>query len=99
MSEKIIAANLDEVVRKNKEIYEEMRIKILMIRTNCNRMQISSSSQLAMQILKPHGLIQVPIDNHYWSGAIFVKDGKRIPVCRTLHRQKRILHSENRHNQ
>ena len=83
MSEKIIAANLDEVVRKNKEIYEEMRIKILMIRTNCNRMQISSSSQLAMQILKPHGLIQVPIDNHYWSGAIFVKDGKRIPVLNT----------------
>ena len=83
MSEKIIAANLDEVVRKNKEIYEEMRIKILMIRTICNRMQISSSSQLAMQILKPHGLIQAPIDNHYWSGAIFVKDGKRIPVLNT----------------
>ena len=51
-----------------------------MIRTNCNSMQISSSSQLAMQILKHHGLIQLPIDNLYWSGPIFVKDGKTLPV-------------------
>ena len=81
MSERIGVANLDEIILKNKEIREETRIKTLMIRTNCNRMQINSSSQLAMQILKHHGLVQLPIDNHYWSGAIFVKDGKRIPEC------------------
>ena len=83
MSERIGVANLDEIILKNKEIHEETRIKTLMIRTNCNSMQISSSSQLAMQILKHHGLIQLPIDNRYWSGAIFVKDGKRIPVLNT----------------
>lgn len=83
MSERIGVANLDEIILKNKEIREETRIKTLMIRTNCNRMQINSSSQLAMQILKHHGLVQLPIDNHYWSGAIFVKDGKRIPVLNT----------------
>ena len=83
MSERIEVANLDEIILKNKEIHEETRIKTLMIRTNCNSMQISSSSQLAMQILKHHGLIQLPIDNRYWSGAIFVKDGKRIPVLNT----------------
>lgn len=83
MSEKIVAGKLDEVVRKNEEIRDEMREKALLIKTNWNRMQISSSSQLAMQILKPYGLIQIPLDDHYWSGAIFVKNGKKIPVINT----------------
>ena len=46
-------------------------------------MQISSSNQLAMQILKLYGLVQMPLDNQYWSGAIFVKKGKKIPVINT----------------
>lgn len=83
MSEKITAANLDEVIKKNAEIKDEMREKTLFIRTTCNRMQISSPSQLAMQILKSRGLIQIPLDNQYWSGAIFVKSGKKIPVINT----------------
>ena len=80
MSEKIVAGNLDEVISKNAEIRDEMREKAVLIRTNLNRMQISSSNRLAMQILKPYGLIQMPIDNPFWSGAIFVKNGKKIPV-------------------
>lgn len=83
MSERIVAGNLDEVISKNIQIRDEMREKTLLIRTNWNRMLISSSDQLAMQILKSYGLIQVPLDNQYWSGAIFVKDGKRIPVINT----------------
>lgn len=83
MSEKITAANLDEVIKKNAEIKDEMRDKTLFIRTTCNRMQISAPSQLAMQILKSRGLIQIPLDNQYWSGAIFVKSGKKIPVINT----------------
>ena len=51
MSEKIVAGNLDEVIGKNVEIRDEMREKALLIRTNWNRMQISSSNQLALQIL------------------------------------------------
>ena len=80
MSEKIVAGNLDEVISKNAEICDEMREKAVLIRTNLNRMQISSSNRLAMQILKPYGLIQMPIDNPFWSGAIFVKNGKKIPL-------------------
>ena len=83
MSEKIVAGNLDEVISKNAEIRDEMREKAVLIRTNLNRMQISSSNRLAMQILKPYGLIQMPIDNPFWSGAIFVKNGKKIPVINT----------------
>ena len=48
MSEKIVAGNLDEVINKNAEIRDEMREKALLIRTNLNRMQISSSNRLAM---------------------------------------------------
>ena len=83
MSEKIVAGNLDEVIGKNVEIRDEMREKALLIRINWNRMQISSSNQLAMQILKLYGLVQMPLDNQYWSGAIFVKKGKKIPVINT----------------
>ena len=83
MSEKIVAGNLDEVISKNAEIRDEMREKAVLIHTNLNRMQISSSNRLAMQILKPYGLIQMPIDNPFWSGAIFVKNGKTIPVINT----------------
>jgi hypothetical protein len=83
MSEKIVAENLDEVINKNAAIRDEMREKSLLIRTNWNRMQISASNQLAMQILKSHGLIQIPLDNQYWSGAIFVKGEKKIPVINT----------------
>ena len=83
MSEKIVAGNLDEVISKNAEIRDDMREKALLIRTNWNRMQISSSNQLAMQILKLYGLVQMPLDNQYWSGAIFVKKGKKIPVINT----------------
>lgn len=83
MSEKIVASNLDEVVKKNREIHAEMLQKTLLIRTNWNRMQISSINQLAMQILKQYGLIQIPLNNQYWSGAIFIKNEKKIPVINT----------------
>ena len=83
MSEKIVAANLNEVIQKNREIHDDILQKALSVRTNLNRMQISSSNQFAMQILKPYGLVQLPIDNLYWSGAIFVKNEKKIPVINT----------------
>lgn len=83
MSEKIVAGNLDDVVMRNAVIRDEMREKALLIRTNWNRMQISTSNQFALQILKTHGLILFPLDNQYWSGAIFIKSGKKIPVINT----------------
>ena len=46
-------------------------------------MQVASPPQLALLILKGFGLIQMPIEDKYWSGAIFVKDGKYIAVLNT----------------
>jgi hypothetical protein len=39
--------------------------------------------QLALLILQGFGLIQIPIEDKYWSGAIYVKEGKIIPVINT----------------
>lgn len=83
MSEKIIADNLDEVVKKNAEIYDEIMQNVFTIHKSWNVMRINSSDQLAMQILKTYGLVQMPLDNQYWSGAIFIRNGKRIPVINT----------------
>lgn len=46
-------------------------------------MKVASRPQLALLILQGFGLIQMPIDDKFWSGAIFVKDGKVIPVLNT----------------
>lgn len=46
MSERIVASNLDEVMKKNKEIHADMIQKVLVIRTNWNKMQISSTNLL-----------------------------------------------------
>ncbi len=84
MSERITAANLDEVIAKNEAIEKEMAERVSLIWSEHNPMQINSPIQLAFQILKGYGLIQLPVDNHYLSGAIFVRDGKRIPLINTV---------------
>ena len=83
MSERITAINLDEVIRKNEMIEDQMIQRTSIIWLRYNPMQINSPVQLALQILKSYGLIQLPIENHYLSGAIFVRDGKRIPLINT----------------
>jgi Zn-dependent peptidase ImmA (M78 family) len=83
MSERITADNLDEVVRENIEIHDDMLQKTILVRTNWNSMQIGSSVQLAMHILRMYGLVQLPLDNQNWSGAIYVKSDKKIPVINT----------------
>ena len=83
MSERITSKNLDEVVKRNSLIHRELEQKAQIVRANFNQMQLYSSPQLALQILASYGLIQMPIDNAYLSGAIFMKNGVRIPVINT----------------
>lgn len=83
MSEKITAKNLDQVIRRNKEIKTDIDRCYQMIITKYNRMQVSSPPQLAFQLLRTYGLIQMPLDNPYFSGAIYVKEGKRVPFINT----------------
>lgn len=83
MSELITAKNLDLVIKKNQEIKEEVLAQAIRLQTNPSIMKVASVPQLAQLILQGFGLIQVPIQDKFWSGAIFVKDGKTIPVINT----------------
>lgn len=83
MSELITAQNLELVIEKNHEIKEEVLAQAIRLQTNPSIMKVASAPQLALLILQGFGLIQMPIEDKYWSGAIFVKDEKIIPVINT----------------
>ena len=83
MSEIISASNIDLVIQKNKEIAEEVSAQALKLQTNTSIMRVASVPQLALTILRGFGLIQMPIEDKYWSGAIYLKEGKIIPVINT----------------
>ena len=83
MSELITAQNLDLVIKKNREIKEVVSAQAMKLQTNPAIMKVASAPQLALLILQGFGLVQMPIEDRFWSGAIFVKDGKIIPVVNT----------------
>ena len=83
MSELITAANIDLVIEKNNEIRDEVLGQTMKFQMNPAIMKVASRPQLALLILQGFGLIQMPIEDKFWSGAIFVKNGKIIPVLNT----------------
>lgn len=83
MSERITSSNLDEVIAKNRIIEKNIREKVAVIWSNYNSLKINSPVQLSFHILREYGLIQLPIDNPYLSGAILIRDEKRIPFINT----------------
>ena len=83
MSELITAENLDLVIKKNREIKEEVFAQAIKLQTTPSIMKMASVHQLALIILQGFGLIQMPIEDKFWSGALYVKDGKIIPVLNT----------------
>ena len=84
MSELITAQNLELVIKKNQEIKGEVLAQAIKFQTNPSMMKVASAPQLALLILQGFGLIQMPIEDKFWSGAIFVKDEKVIPVINTF---------------
>lgn len=89
MSEKITADNLDEVVKKNAAIRAETENLVLQIKTKCNKLSVQSTALLAIQMLRENGLIMMPVDNPYFGGAIYVKDGKKFLLL-TQHNREQI---------
>ncbi|MDO5418255.1 MAG: hypothetical protein Q4F29_13720 [Lachnospiraceae bacterium] len=83
MSEVITAGNIDFVIKKNNEIRDEVLEQTMKLQMNPAIMKAASSPQLALLILQRFGLVQMPIEDKFWSGAIFVKNGKIIPVLNT----------------
>lgn len=83
MSELITAKNIDLVIKKNKEIKEEVSEQVMRLQMNSNIIKSTSMPQIAILILREFGLIQMPIEDRFWSGAIYIKDGKIIPIINT----------------
>lgn len=55
----------------------------MQLKSNPSFVRNASMPQLAIMLLQEYGLIQIPIEDKYWSGAIFIKDGKTVPVINT----------------
>lgn len=83
MSDIITSSNLDRVIQDNLKIAEKVSEYAFNIQTSTSILRVSSMPQLALCILRGYGLVQMPIEDKYWSGAIFVKEGKLIPVINT----------------
>lgn len=83
MSQRITADELELVATKNREIASEIKEYAKTVWEEHNPNKIISSPQLALDILYKYGLIQTPIEDPYWSGAIFVRNGKKIPAINT----------------
>lgn len=83
MSEIITASNIDIVIKKNRKIAGEVSEQALKLQTNTSIMRGASMFQFALLILQRFGLVQMPIEDRYLSGAIYVKEGKIIPVINT----------------
>lgn len=84
MSEIITSKNLDEVIKKNNQIREKIKGLKDNFYSNYNSNEaIKAEEKLAFKLLKDRNLIQLPIEDEYWGGAIFVRNGKKIPVINT----------------
>ena len=84
MADYITADNLDKIVKQNIEIKREIDSKLLFLMERYNvRAGIKSEEKFAISILKQYGLIQLPIENLHWGGAIYNTGNKKIPVINT----------------
>lgn len=83
MSDFITANDLDQIVDKNKLIKKEIEEKRDQFYQGPFYSAKNSFPQLGLSLLKERGLIQLPISDKYWNGAIFVQEGKIIPVINT----------------
>lgn len=84
MADYITAENLESVVKQNEAIKESIDRELFLLLNQFNiREGVKSEEKLAFKILKQNGLIQLPIENKYWSGAIYFIGDKKIPVINT----------------
>lgn len=81
---RITGQNLDETVKLNTEINREVKEQIKYLEKYLKRLRINSTEKQAIQILKEHNLIQVPIPDLDWGGAIYeLPNGQKVPVINT----------------
>jgi hypothetical protein len=81
---RITSESLDETVHLNLEIENEVRRHINILEHNFKKIRILSPEKMAFHILKKNHLIQIPIPDQDWGGAIKeLPNGSRIPMINT----------------
>lgn len=81
MSKYITSDNLNEVIEANKKIKSEIDNLKSNFFINYNKTGIIGPDRLVFEVLKKnYNLMQVPIDNRHWGGAIFIRSNLNIPV-------------------
>ncbi|TYR74398.1 hypothetical protein FZC79_15055 [Rossellomorea vietnamensis] len=81
---RISSNNLNETVKLNRQINNEIQRHLKYMHRFLAKYDIQSPEKLALQILKDHYLIQIPIPDPDWGGAIReLPNGKKIPVINT----------------
>lgn len=83
MTVRITRENLEEIVKTNKEIHDEIDSCVKKICNTYNKAGIHSLEKLAINILKEYNLIEIPIDDKYLGGKVEVRNNKKIPVINT----------------
>jgi hypothetical protein len=84
MSDFITSNNLDEVIEKNLKIKDDITYYKNRLLNDLNLSNaVKAEEKLAFQILKDKGLIQLPIEDEFFGGAIYTKGNKKIPVLNT----------------
>ncbi|RBP00014.1 hypothetical protein [Rossellomorea aquimaris] len=81
---RITSTNLDETVRLNQQIDHEVQRHLQYMHMFLAKYNIQSPEKHGLQILKDHYLIQIPIPDPNWGGAIReLPNGRKIPVINT----------------
>lgn len=83
MAVRITRENLDEIVRINKEIQDEIDGCVKKVYNIYNKADIHSLEKLAINILETYNLIQIPINDKYLGGKVEIRNNKKIPIINT----------------
>lgn len=83
MSELITSKNLEQVIEKNKLIKDDILRLVKDFTVRFNKSGVTGQEKLSFSVLKDNHLIQIPIDDEYWGGAIITKGNIEIPVINT----------------
>lgn len=83
MADRITRENLDDIIKINKEIDDEISGCIKRVHNIYNKANISSPEKLALNILQSYNLIQIPIDDEYLGGKVEIRNNKKIPIINT----------------
>lgn len=83
MSNIITSENLEQLIELNRTIKDEVSSMVDNLHIRHNTSGIANKENLALKILRDNNLIQIPVKDDYWGGAVFVKDDLRIPIINT----------------